>query len=130
VWDDVESDLSAFHRVWDPMQLPGSRLIKLAERLPAYDGAVASRLRRLQDEERRRELLEAAPPPAPADSMLQGGLPVRGGGAEQPIAKHSYTEMPEILLPGPQIDGAHVVPANKAALMVSDLGHLFSFGTG
>ena len=42
--DDVASDLSAFHRVDDPMRLSSSRYFLLAERLPAYQGAVASAL--------------------------------------------------------------------------------------
>jgi hypothetical protein len=130
----VESDLSVFHRIEDPMALPGPRLMKLAERLPAYRGALAHRLRTDRDRADSEELEELkklfAPPPDAAgpDSILNPPA-AQGGGAGQPISKHSYTEIPEILLPGPQIDGATVVPANRAALAVSDLGHLFSFST-
>lgn len=47
--DDVESDLSRFHRVDDWQQLTGSRFIKLAERLAVYGGAVADAFQRVQE---------------------------------------------------------------------------------
>lgn len=106
-------------------------MAKLAERLPAYGGAAAAGLRRLKD------LLDPGPPPGTApppvgripDSTVDPGPAVRGGGAAQPLPKHSYTEIPEILLPGPQIPGADVVPSTPAALGLSEMGHLFSFAT-
>lgn len=38
--DEVESDLSVFHRIDDIRTVPSSRFYRLAERLPYYDGAV------------------------------------------------------------------------------------------
>lgn len=38
--DEIESDLSVFHRVDDPMQISSSRYYRLAERLVHYDGAL------------------------------------------------------------------------------------------
>lgn len=135
MWDDVESDLSAFHRIDDPLQLPGWRLMKLAARLPAYSGAVKFRLEQIRTRQQQQQEQAQAPvaPPPPVrspDSIVNRSLPAGGGGAGmQPLPKHSYTEMPEILLPGPQIPGAEVVPATQAALAISEMGHLFSFAT-
>lgn len=43
--DEIESDLSVFHRIDDPMQLGSSRYFRLCERLHLYPGAVrASRM--------------------------------------------------------------------------------------
>lgn len=42
--DDIESDLSVFHRVDDWRQLDPPRFFRLAERLPAYQGAVRAAL--------------------------------------------------------------------------------------
>lgn len=43
--DDVESDLSVFHRIEEMEAMPSPRFLRLACRLPAYAGAVAARLR-------------------------------------------------------------------------------------
>jgi hypothetical protein len=40
---DIESDLSAFHRVDDPMTLDGPRYFRLVMRLTAYAGVLAAR---------------------------------------------------------------------------------------
>lgn len=49
---DIASDLSAFHRVDDPMTIDGPRYFSLATRLPAYSGVMAARMEKLrQDEE-------------------------------------------------------------------------------
>lgn len=40
---DIESDLSAFHRIDDPMQIPGPRYFALVVRLAAYAGVLAAR---------------------------------------------------------------------------------------
>jgi hypothetical protein len=37
---DVASDLSAFHRIDEPMSIPGARYFDLAARLPAYPGVM------------------------------------------------------------------------------------------
>jgi hypothetical protein len=47
--DQIESDLSVFHRVDDAMALPAPRFFKLAALLPAYSGALAARLERERD---------------------------------------------------------------------------------
>lgn len=39
--DDIESDMSVFHRVDDPWSMPAPRFFAFATRLPAYDGALA-----------------------------------------------------------------------------------------
>lgn len=50
---DVESDLSAFHRIDDPMTISGPRYFSLAVRLSAYAGVMAARAeQRRQDEEK------------------------------------------------------------------------------
>lgn len=41
--DDVESDLSAFHRIDDMYALDGPTLLRLAIRLPAYEGVLRAR---------------------------------------------------------------------------------------
>lgn len=41
---DVASDLSAFHRVDDPMTLDAERYFSLAMRLGAYSGVIAARM--------------------------------------------------------------------------------------
>lgn len=50
--DDIASDLSAFHRVDDPMTIDGPRYFMLAARLPAYTGVVAARVEKLRQDER------------------------------------------------------------------------------
>lgn len=129
IWDDVESDLSAYHRIEDPQRLAGWRLMKLAARLHAYGGAVAFRLKQFEADSRQPVDADPEPAPLPPSPPAPRGL-MGGGGAMQPLPKHSYTEVPDLLLPGPAIPGATVVPATPAALAVSDLGHLFSYGTG
>lgn len=42
--DDIESDLSVFHRVDDMWAMDGPRFFRLAVRLPAYEGVVRRRL--------------------------------------------------------------------------------------
>lgn len=64
--DDIESDLSAFHRVDDPMRLDGPRYFMLATRLAAYTGVVAARMYKLrQDQE------GGAPSGAPAQHVTK-----------------------------------------------------------
>lgn len=50
--DDIASDLSAFHRVDDPMSIDGPRYFLLAARLPAYAGVMAARVEKLRQDER------------------------------------------------------------------------------
>lgn len=41
---DIESDLSAFHRIDDPMTVPAVRYFSLVLRLAAYTGALQARV--------------------------------------------------------------------------------------
>lgn len=50
--DDIASDLSAFHRVDDPMQIDGARFFVLAVRLAAYSGVLAARVAKIHADER------------------------------------------------------------------------------
>jgi hypothetical protein len=47
--DDIESDMSAFHRVDDIEVMPAGRFFRLAARLPAYSGAVRHRYEQLAE---------------------------------------------------------------------------------
>lgn len=49
---DIASDLSAFHRIDDPMTIDGPRYFSLAPRLAAYSGVLAARAEALRQEER------------------------------------------------------------------------------
>lgn len=40
--DDIESDLSRFHRIDDPMKLDSPRYFKLVDRLVYYEGAITA----------------------------------------------------------------------------------------
>lgn len=48
---DLESDMSVFHRCADMYAMPGPRFFRLADRIAAYDGAVATRLARHQQQQ-------------------------------------------------------------------------------
>lgn len=50
--DDIASDLSAFHRVDEPMQIDGPRYFMLAVRLAAYSGVMAARVAKIHADER------------------------------------------------------------------------------
>lgn len=50
--DEIESDLSRFHQVADPMAMDSPRFFRLARLLPCYGGALALALQRdAQDEQ-------------------------------------------------------------------------------
>lgn len=49
---DIASDLSAFHRIDDPMAIDGPRYFMLAARLTAYSGVMAARAAKLREDER------------------------------------------------------------------------------
>lgn len=49
---DIASDLSAFHRVDDPMQIDGPRYFSLALRLAAYAGVIAAIVEKKRQEEK------------------------------------------------------------------------------
>lgn len=48
--DDIVSDMSVFHRVDDITALDGPTLLRLAWRLPAYEGAMRIRVQEAQEE--------------------------------------------------------------------------------
>lgn len=50
---DIASDLSAFHRIDDPMTIDGPRYFSLAARLGAYAGVMQARVLALREEERK-----------------------------------------------------------------------------
>lgn len=49
---DIASDLSAFHRIDDPMAIDGPRYFSLAIRLAAYAGVMAARAEKIRQDER------------------------------------------------------------------------------
>lgn len=49
---DIASDLSAFHRIDDPMTIDGPRYFTLAIRLAAYAGVMAARAEKIRQDER------------------------------------------------------------------------------
>lgn len=63
---EIDSDLSVFHRVDDPMQLAGSRYFSLVELLPYYDGAVRGRI--VAEEREQQAAYEPAMSGIPASS--------------------------------------------------------------
>jgi len=122
--DEVESDLSVFHRIDDMLEMPAVRFVKFAERLPAYTGAVQARLR----------MLHPSPPPTAPDSGLNIQSEPEGvaqGGA--PVAWAGTLENPhEVVMPGKYRDrkDVTVVPMNRQALQASELREFLSFGYG
>ena len=63
---DIASDLSAFHRVDDPLSIDGPRYFTLAQRLGAYAGVMAAIYTERQRREREGE--NGAPSAAPGRS--------------------------------------------------------------
>jgi hypothetical protein len=53
--DDIESDLSAIHRIEDMWGMEAGRFFRFAHRLPAYKGAMRAVAERLAHEEERRK---------------------------------------------------------------------------
>lgn len=93
--DDVESDLSRFHRIDDMYAMASPRFFRFANRLIYYEGAVRAAMMRYA-------------------ATLQ----------EQPVP-----ETPTVPVPAPAaVSGDVVVPPSRAALAVSDLGPLLSWG--
>lgn len=89
--DDVESDLSRFHRIDDMYAMASPRFFRFANRLAFYEGAVRAAMMRYAA-----TLQEQQAPDTPAE----------------PAA----------------VSGDVVVPPSRAALAVSDLGPLLSWG--
>lgn len=65
---DLESDFSAVHRVDDIFAMDGPRFMRMAWRLPAYQGVMRMRFVELADTE----------PAAPVAQPHPGGEPERG----------------------------------------------------
>jgi len=59
--DEIESDLSRFHRVADPMGMDSPRFFRLARLLASYDGALAHAIRRDHPELTASPTQQAAP---------------------------------------------------------------------
>lgn len=72
---DIESDLSAFHRIDEPRDLPAQRFIDLAVRLPAYRGIVRARI-----EAEEAEKVQTDQTSGPAPSTRHAGAQRRAEG--------------------------------------------------
>lgn len=59
--EEIESDLSVFHRIEHPEEMPASRYFRLAGRLAAYGGAVAGAFARVLAEEETKKRANAVP---------------------------------------------------------------------
>lgn len=70
--DDIESDLSAFHRIDDYRALSGPRFFRLVWRLAAYQGVMQARA--LAEHEREQPAPQSAASPAarPQDTINPG----------------------------------------------------------
>lgn len=75
--DDIDSDMSAFHRIDKPRALPAERFFKLAVRLPAYGGALAVTMARRGDE-------QATQAESAAPAMVSDVLPTLPNGDTPP----------------------------------------------
>jgi hypothetical protein len=74
--EDLESDFAVFHRVGDPLSLPGPEFFRKARRLSAYSGVMAARA--MAEQERSRPSYARAP---------------RGPGASSPPREVSLSEL-------------------------------------
>lgn len=72
---DIASDLSAFHRIDDPMTIDGPRYFSLAIRLSAYAGVLAARAEKMRQDEQ--EGVSGAHSAAPAASSSSAARPNR-----------------------------------------------------
>lgn len=96
---DIESDMSAFHRVDDVRLMPGPRFFSLARRLGTYQGAMAARLHAERDEPQQE--------PTPSRAVVQAPAVTRS--RERP--------------------GYREVPATRTALAADPtFKNVFSFG--
>lgn len=73
--DDVESDLSVFHRIEEMETMPAPRFLRLACRLHAYSGAVAARWRLRESEQ---QAPEPTPEPQPVRPVMSAARFRRG----------------------------------------------------
>jgi len=88
--DDVESDLSRFHRIDDMYAVPSVRFFRFANRLIYYEGAVRA-------------------------AMMRYAATLQEEAVDTPVVPAAAS-------------GDVVVPPSRAALAVSDLGPLLSWG--
>lgn len=96
--DEIESDLSRFHRVAEPMSLPSSRYFRLARLLPAYDGALLNALRRDVAAE---EVHPAPSPSAPTNmNVASDGIPTFSGSTLAAISETGGGDFPGIEFTG------------------------------
>ena len=72
--DDVESDMSVFHRIEEVESMPARRFFAFATRLPAYSGAVTARLAAAMAAEQK-PAAAAGAPKAAAPAGQQGVMP-------------------------------------------------------
>lgn len=95
--DEIESDLSRFHRVAEPMSLPSSRFFRLARLLPNYDGALLNALRR-------DAAVEVQPSPTPGASTnmhaASGEIPTYSGSTLAALSEAGGGEFPGIEFTG------------------------------
>lgn len=73
--DDIESDMSVFHRIDDITALDGPRFFRLVWRLPAYEGAMRARLQAERDEQPRQSAsgVPLGPPPGSGSAEWNPG---------------------------------------------------------
>lgn len=77
--DDIESDMSVFHRVDDIYDMEGPRFFKMAWRLPAYSGVMTARL----EEERQKPSSGASRDPNEARAIKYANK--YGGGTSSQV---------------------------------------------
>lgn len=68
---DLEADFARFYGELDPLTLPGPRFLRLASRLPAYDGVMRARVEGLWAA----ETVPAPPPLAEAPAVRETRTP-------------------------------------------------------
>ena len=101
---DIESDMSAFHRVDDVYLMPGPRFFSLARRLGTYQGAMAARLHAERDEPQQR--------PAQSRPAVQAAAPAR----QQPtVAPVPATKAALLSNPAFRINGQSIFSFGKAS---------------
>lgn len=83
---DVESDMSAVHRVDDIYSMPAPRFFRLAWRLPHYRGVMRDRVMELQREQ------EDEPRAAPAPSSERRGPARKQAASPQPVTEAALSD--------------------------------------
>ncbi len=106
------SDMSAIHRIDDMYSMGSRRWAQLVMRLVAYPGAVQFRMKVDAHQ-------ETAPPPEAPEVRTPIPAQTGGGGVGQ-----------RCTAPPSPMKGGEMVEATRAALTHSDIGDMFSWGTG